>query len=221
MTTSGTVAFNLDVVTIAEEAFERVGKEMRSGYELKTARRSLDLLMKEWANQGINFWTIEETTIAVDAGTNELTLASDTIDILDASWRTGSGMGQNDRIMTRMSVAEWAQTANKNQTSTPSRFWVNRTVPPVVTIWPIPSQAGIFVYWKMRLIEDVGNSSRTMDVPSRFLPAMVAGLAYYLAQKTPGAEAKISFLQQEYERQFRLAADEDRDRSSLFLVPGC
>lgn len=220
MTTSGTTTFNLDIVTIAEEAFERVGKEMRSGYELKTARRSLDLLMKEWANRGINFWTIEETTVSVAASTQEITLASDTVDILDASWRTGTGSGQNDRIMTRMSVTEWAQTANKNETSTPSRFWVNRIVPPVVTIWPIPSQAGTFVYWKMRLIEDVGNSSRTMDVPSRFLTAMVAGLAYYLSQKTPGAEAKIPFLQQEYERQFSLAAEEDRERASLFLVPG-
>lgn len=220
MTTSGTTVFNLDIIEIIEDAYEMVGKEVRGGYDVKTARRSLDLLTKEWANRGINFWTIEESDAPITTGQQTLVLDADTIDVLDAVWRRLSGLQQQDRTMTRMSVKEWAQTANKNTTSLPSRYWINRTVPPVMTIWPVPTEDGTLVYWKLRRIEDAGNYTNNMDVPTRFLPAMVSGLAYYLAIKTQGADQRIPILQAEYERQFKLASDEDRERASLFLLPG-
>ena len=221
MATSGTVTFNLDVVDLIEEAYEQVGKEMRGGYDLKTARRSLDLLTKEWANRGINLWTIDSVSTAVTALDSDITLEADTIDVLDAVWRTGTGTSQSDRIMTRMSVSEWAQTANKNTQSTPSRYWINRLgAAPVLQMWPVPSEAGTLVYWRMRMMEDAGAYTNTMDIPTRFLPAMASGLAYYLAIKTVGADNRIPTLQAEYERQFRLATEEDRERASLRLVPG-
>lgn len=224
MASSGTNTFSLDILEIIEEAFEMVGMDVRSGYDLKTARRSLDLLTKEWANRGINFWKISQSTEAFVAGAASATLDTDTIDILDCAWRTGSGASQQDRVMTRMSVSEWATIANKNQTSEPSMFWVNRLGPaPVINIWPVPVDAGTLVYWKLGMIQDVGAYGNTMDIPPRFYPALTSGLAYYLAMKTLAAEGRIPLLQAEYERQFGLAADEDRERASLRLVPdlGC
>lgn len=220
MATSGTTVFNLDIIEIIEDAYEMVGKEVRGGYDVKTARRSLDLLTKEWANRGINFWTIEESSAVVTAGVPTVTLDADTIDVLDAVWRLLSGAQQQDRPLTRISVKEWATTANKNQTSLPTQFWINRVVPPVMTLWPVPYADGTLVYWKLRRIEDSGDYTNNMDVPTRFLPAMVAGLAYYLGIKTVGADNRVPMLQQEYERQFRLASEEDRERASLHLLPG-
>ena len=220
MASSGTTAFNINLLSIIEEAYEMVGVEVRNGYDLKTARRSLDLLMREWGNRGINFWTIKETSLPVAANTNVFTLDSDTIDILDCVWRQFDVDGMiQDRSMTRMGLDEWVSIANKQQVSLPSRFYVNRVVPPVVTIWPVSTADGFFVYWKMRSIEDTGAYTNTMDIPPRFLPAMTCGLAYYLGIKTPSAMDRVPFLQQEYERQFGLAAGEDRERASLYLVP--
>lgn len=223
MATSGTTtafAAAFDIMEIIEEAYELVGKEVRSGYDMKSARRSLDLLMKEWANRGLNFWTIQEVSTAVSASDSDITLSDGTIDVLDAVWRTGTGSGQHDRILTRMSVTEWSGMANKTNTSLPSRFWINRTDPPVMQLWPVPQSAGTLVYWRLRHIEDVGVYSNTMDVPPRFLPAMATGLAYYLALKSPGAESRLPILQAEYERQYGLAAEEDRERAPLYLRPG-
>lgn len=222
MTTSGTTTFQntFDILEIIEEAYEIIGKELRSGYDLKTARRSLNLLTKEWGNRGINFWTIAETSTAVAANTSSVTLNSSTLDVLDAVWRTGSGASQSDRMLTRMSVTDWSETANKNNTGQPSRYWVNRTEPATMQLWPVPSAAGTLVYWRLRRMEDVGAYSNTMDVPPRFLPALTTGLAYYLALKNTGATERLPLIQAEYERQFNLAAEEDRDRTSLFLVPG-
>lgn len=219
MATSGTTVFDLDIIDVIEEAYEQVGVESRNGYDMRTARRSLNLLTKEWANRGINFWTIKESTKSFAASVNSGAIDSDAIDILDAVWRTGSGTSQIDRPLTRIGVSEWAGTANKNQTGQPSTFWVNRIDPAVVTIWPVPVDAGTLVYWKMRRLEDTGDYTNNMDVPTRFLPALVSGLAYYLSMKTPAAEAKIPRIQAEYERQFDLAATEDRERASLHLVP--
>lgn len=221
MATSGTTTFDLDIMDVIEEAYEMVGKEVRGGYDVKTARRSLDLLTKEWANRGINFWTIDDQFAAITPGQTEIILPADTIDVLDAVWRRFDGtVAQNDRTLTRMSVKEWAQLANKNTTSLPSRYWVQRINPPVMTIWPVPTDAGNLFYWRLRRIQDAGNYTNTMDVPVRFLPAMTSGLAYYLAIKTVGADNRIPILQGEYERQFRLASEEDRERASLMLVPG-
>ena len=219
MATSGTTAFNPDILEIIQEAYELVGKDMRSGYELRTARRSLNMLMQEWANRGINFWTIESVSAAVNAGTTSVSLDTDTVDVLEVSWRTGSGASQQDRTMTRMSMHEWAQTANKNATSTPSQYWVQRIVPPTLYLWPVPSEAGTLVYYKVRRLEDAGAYTNTVDLPARFLPAVTAGLAYYLSIKTPEAEGRIPFLKQHYEEQYAMAADEDRERAPLRLVP--
>ena len=221
MATSGTTDFNLDILDIVDEAYALAGHEGRTGYDMKSARRSLDILMKEWGNRGINYWTIKESSSAISAGQTQVTLDADTIDIIDATWRTGTGQDQNDRQMTRMSVTDWATMANKNTVSAkPSQFYVNRVVPPVVQLWPVPSEAGTFVYWKIRKIEDVGAYTNTMDVPSRFIPAMIAGLAYKLAIKLPQAQERIPVLKLEYNEQFEMAANEDRDRTSMRLIPG-
>jgi len=220
MATSGTTTFELDIHDIIEEAYERVGVESRNGYDLKTAARSLDLMMREWQNRGINFWTISAKTESVAANDTSSTLDTDTIDVLDAVWRTGTGTDQNDRTMTRISVSEWSAIANKNQTGSPTLFWVNRlSAAPVAYLWPIPDTAGTFAYWALRQIEDTSRYSNTMDVPVRFNTAMVAGLAYYLAMKTPSAIERLPDLATEYERQFSLAAEEDRERASLWLTP--
>lgn len=219
MATSGTTSFTLDIVDIIEEAYELVGTEMRSGYEMRTARRSLNLLMREWGNRGINFWTIRESIIPVTANTTEVSLPSDCIDVLDASWRTGSGQSQNDRILTRISVVEYSQTANKNTPGPPTQFWVQRVVPPVMKIWPVPVEDGTLVFYGLRSIQDAGVYGNTVDVPTRFLPALTSGLAYFLALKTPGADARAAFIKGEYDRQFALAEEEDRERAPFKLVP--
>lgn len=218
MATSGTTSFNLDIIDIIEEAYELNGTEMRAGYDMKTARRSLDLLMREWGNRGINFWTIKETQIPVTAGTATVTLDPSVIDVLDAAWRTGTGPNQLDRTITRISVVEWSQTANKNTTGSPTQYWINRTFPPVASIWPIPAQDGIFLFYGLRSIQDTGAYGNNMDIPPRFLPAMAAGLAYQLAIKSGNATNMVA-LKQEYDRQFQLASEEDRERAPFKLVP--
>ena len=147
-------------------------------------------------------------------------LPSDTIDVLDASWRTGTGQEQFDRIMTRYSMSQWASTANKNQPGLPSQFYVRRVMPAaVMEIWPVSTQPGSLVVWCLRSIEDMGKFTNIADVHVRFLPALVAGLAYYMAIKSPNAAPRLPMLQAEYERQFNLAAEEDRDRASFIMVP--
>lgn len=220
MTTSGTTTFNLDIVDIIEEAYELAGSELRAGYDMRTARRSLNLMMREWGNKGINFWTVREDDIAVVPGQTQITLAGDVIDILDGAWRTGSGTSQNDRMLTRISVVEWAQTSNKNTPGQPTQYWVNRTAPAVINIWPVPTISGTLVYWCLRAIQDAGTYGNNMDIPSRFLPAMTTGLAYYLALKAgPQAMQTAIVLKTEYDRQFQLASEEDRERAPFKLVP--
>ena len=219
MVTSGTTAFNPDILDIIEEAYEMVGMEVRGGYDLKTARRSLDMLMREWGNRGLNMWTLRQGSVPVAAGTNDIVLPDDTIDILDAAWRTGSGQSQNDQMMTRLGGSQYAQLSNKNETGTPSQFYVHRVMPPLLKLWPQPVEDGVFVGWGLRSIQDAGAYTNGVDIPPRFLPALVTGLAYFLAMKSPNATNRIPMLQTEYERQWTLAAEEDRDRSSFFMVP--
>lgn len=219
MPTSGSAIGNLDIIDIIEDAYERVGGEPKGGYDMRTARRSLDLLTKEWGNRGINMWTLKQGLVPVTAGATVIPLPIDTIDVLDAVWRTGSGIEQNDQTMTRLGGSEWASMANKNQPGTPSQFYVHRTYPPQLRLWPVPVEDGTFVAWGLRTIEDAGDYTNTMDTPPRFQPALISGLAYYLAMKTPAAMPRVPMLQAEYERQFTLAAEEDRDRSSFKLVP--
>jgi len=231
MTTTGTSTFNLDLNSLVEEAFERCGSELRTGYDLRTARRSLNLLTIEWANRGINLWTIEQESIALTANTITYNLPIDTIDLLDHVVRTGTGQNQTDINITRISESTYAAIPNKNATGRPIQVWINRQSGadypttgikyPTINVWPTApaSNQYTFVYWRMRRIQDAGNGVTTQDIPFRFLPCMVAGLAYYLAMKIPDAAPRIEFLKQEYEQQFQLAADEDREKAAIRLAP--
>jgi hypothetical protein len=221
MTTSGTTSFNPDIIDLIEDAYEMVGMEVRGGYDMKTARRSLDMLFREWGNRGINMWTLKQFTVPVVASGYSLvvTLPADTIDVLDVAWRTGTGLAQNDQSLTRLSGMQWAGISNKNETGVPGQYYVHRVVPPILRLWPTPTADGTIVCWGLRSIEDTGAYPNTADIPPRFLPALVSGLAYYIAMKSPNATPRIPMLQAEYDRQWTLAAEEDRDRSSFIMVP--
>jgi hypothetical protein len=231
MTTTGTSTFNLDLNSLVEEAFERCGSELRTGYDLRTARRSLNLLTIEWANRGINLWTVEQGSIALTANTITYNLPIDTIDLLDHVVRTGSGQNQTDINITRISEPTYAAIPNKNATGRPIQVWINRqsgadypttgVKNPTINVWPTPpvNNQYTFVYWRLRRIQDAGNGTTTQDIPFRFLPCMVAGLAYYLAMKIPEAAPRIEMLKADYEQQFQLAADEDREKASVRFVP--
>ena len=224
MATSGTATFNMDFTEIAEEAFERAGREMRTGYDLRTARRSMNLLTIEWQNRGINMWTIEEGTVNLTEGTATYALPADTIDLLEHVVRTGSGnvSTQSDLNISRISVSTYASIPNKLSQGRPIQIYVDRgQANPSVTVWPVPDASSTYVlkYWRMRRIEDAGSGVETPDVNFRFLPCLVAGLAYYIAQKDPELMSRVPMLQTEYERQFDLAAQEDREKATLSLVP--
>jgi hypothetical protein len=232
MTTTGLSDFNLDLNELIEEAFERCGKELRSGYDFRTARRSLNLLTIEWANRGINLWTIEQGSIPLVQGQITYTLPVDTIDLLDQVTRTGTGTGQQDININRISESTYSTIPNKNATGRPIQVWINRqsgaTYPstgvnaPNINVWPAPDQSNFytFVYWRLRRIQNAGDGVNTQDIPFRFLNCMIAGLAYYLSMKLPGMEPdRIPMLKAEYEQQFQLAAEEDREKSSNRYVP--
>jgi hypothetical protein len=235
MTTTGTSTFNLDVNDLIEEAFERCGQELRTGYDFRTARRSLNLLTIEWANRGINLWTIEQGTIPLYMGTITYDLPVDTIDLLDQVTRTGTGVNQQDLNINRISESTYSTIPNKNATGRPIQVWINRrsgaTTPdgvqyPQINVWPSPDQGSqsspfyTFVYWRMRRIQDAGTGVKTQDIPFRFLNCMVAGLAYYLAMKLPNIDMqRATGLKAEYEQQFQLAADEDREKANNRYVP--
>lgn len=221
MTTSGTATFNPDFATLIEESFERAGAELRSGYDLKSARRSLDIMSAEWANRGLNLWTIEQGTTTLVAGTATYALAADTVDLLDFVIRTGSGTNQVDYNVERIGVNSYAQIVNKNQQGRPVQVYVQRTVTPQFTLWQVPDSAATytFVYWRLRRIQDTGAGTNTADIPTRFIPALVAGLAYYIAMKRPESYDRVPMLKQMYDEQFQLAYEEDRDRSSFYIKP--
>lgn len=230
MTTSGTTTFNLDLNNLVEEAFERCGAELRTGYDLKTARRSLNLLTIEWANRGINLWTIEQGSIPLVQGQIVYDLPVDTIDLLDHVVRTQSGIGQTDINISRISVDTYASIPNKNAQGRPIQVWINRqsgaTEPggvnnPTINVWPSPEQSNFytFVYWRLRRLQDAGNGTTTQDIPFRMLPALVAGLAYYLSMKVPDAIQRTAILKEQYDEQWELASTEDREKASLRLAP--
>ena len=232
MTTSGTSAFDLDLNDIIEEAYERCGVEVRTGYEHRTARRSLNLLFADWANRGINLWTIEQGSIPLVQGQITYDLPVDTVDLLEHVIRTGAGNAatQADLTISRISVSTYATIPNKLQQARPIQVWVNRqsgaTTPtgvnaPQINVWPAPdgSQSYTFVYWRMRRIQDSGGGVNTQDVPFRFLTCLVAGLAYYLALKIPEALNRLEPLKQMYDEAWDLAAGEDREKAPDRLVP--
>ena len=224
MTTSGTTTFNLDLTELVEEAFERCGGEPRTGYDLKTARRSLNLLFADWANRGVNMWTFEQGAITLIPGQATYDLPSNTVDLLEHVIRTGAGSAstQADLTITRISVSTYATIPNKLQQARPIQVWIERkTTTPTITVWPVPdtSTTYTFVYWRLKRIDDAGNGVNTMDVPFRFIPAMVAGLSYYLAMKVPGGADRLGVLKQQYDEAWQLASDEDREKASIRLVP--
>jgi hypothetical protein len=223
MATSGTSSFNLDLTEIVEEAFERVGSELRTGYDLKTARRSLNLMFADWANRGINMWTFEQGSINLVPGQATYNLPADTVDLLEHVIRTGAGSAstQADLTITRISVSTYATIPNKLQQARPIQVWIERLDTPRITVWPTPdnSQPYVFVYWRMRRIQDAGNGVNTMDMPFRFLPCMVAGLAYYLALKVPSGAERLPILKQQYDEAWALASEEDREKAAVRFVP--
>ncbi len=221
MATSGTTAFNMDFTEIAEEAWERAGREMRSGYDLRTARRSMNLMTIEWQNRGINLWTIDEGTVSLTKDTATYNLPADTIDLLEQVVRTGSGTTQQDLTVSRISVSTFATIPNKTDTGRPIQVFIERLRDqPRITVWPVPnSNDYTFVYWRLRRIEDAGSGTQTADMNFRFLPCLVAGLAYHIAMKVPDLAPRVDMLKAEYEAQFVLAAGEDREKTPFRFVP--
>ena len=298
--TTGATLFNMEFTELAEEAWERAGREMRSGYDLRTARRSLNLMTIEWANRGLNMWTIETGTINLTQGLNTYALPTDTIDLLDHVIRTQPNVAstQSDLSITRISVSTYATIPNKLTQARPIQVWIQRLsgetnpttavlstsinstatsivlssvtdlagsgfikldneiiyytyidgttlggvfrgqadttaashtataavyVPqlPAITVWPTPdgSQPYQFVYYRMRRIQDAGSGIQTADMNFRFLPAVAAGLAYYIAMKVPELAGRIDMLKRVYDEQYQLAAAEDHEKATLRLVP--
>lgn len=229
--TTNTTSFNLDLNNLVEEAFERCGVELRSGYDLRTARRSLNLLTIEWANRGINLWTVEQGQITLVPGQIVYDLPVDTIDLLDHVIRTGTGQNQIDINISRISVSTYSQIPNKNATGRPIQVYINRQSGatsatnvvqyPTISVWPAPdnSTTYTFVYWRLRRIQDAGDGLNGQDIPFRFLPCMVAGLAYYLSLKIPEGLERSMSLKAEYEQQFQLASEEDREKAPIRFVP--
>lgn len=229
--TTGTTSYAPTLVEIFEEAFERAGTEMRSGYDFRTARRSLNLLTLEWASRGLNLWTIEQGSLTLAAGTATYALPLDTIDLIDHVIRQNNGniSTQTDITISRISVSTYSSIPNKLSQGRPIQLFINRltgannpsgVVPPTVTVWPVPSDNSYtLVYWRLRRMQDAGTGNNLVDIPFRFIPCLVSGLAYYISMKNPSLEGRMPMLKAEYEFQFDLAAGEDRDRAPVRFVP--
>jgi len=300
MTTTGSTLFNMDFTEIAEEAWERAGREMRSGYDLRTARRSMNLMTIEWQSKGINMWTMEQGFINLTPGLSTYALPTDTIDLLEHVIRTGSNTSstQADLTISRISVSTYATIPNKLQQARPIQVWIQRLsgetnptssvlvgaitstdttltlssvvglagsgfirlgtediyytyisgnvlggvfrgqnnttaasqadgtavfVPqlPAITVWPTPDNSTPyqFVYWRLRRVQDAGAGMETADMNFRFLPCLVAGLAYHIAIKVPELMPRIQMLKQMYDETFEIAAGEDREKAAVRFVP--
>ena len=224
MATSGTTSFNMDFPEIAEEAWERAGREMRSGYDLRTARRSMNLLTIEWANRGINLWTIASGSKTLSKGTTQYGLGSNAIDIIEQNIRTNDGVQaqQNDLPLTRVSVSTYSGIPNKLTQGRPTQVWMDRQrSDTTANLWPVPDKDNTYTltYYYLKRIDNAGEGAFDADMPFRFLPCLVAGLAYYIAMKTPELSDRIPLLKNIYDEQFEMAASEDRDKTSARFVP--
>ncbi len=223
VTPSNTTTFNLDIGDIIAEAYERCGILTLSSRDYQTARRSLDLMMLDWGNRGINLWKVVEGSQAVTAGTQTYNLDSSVIDLIECVLRTNSGQNQQDYTLNRISVSTWATLPNKLTQGRPVEIYVDRQITPRFTLWPMPDAATSYtvVYWALRRIYDTGTpASRTMDVPWRFLPCLCAGLAYYVGMKRPDAVGnRLGDLKMVYDEAWNTAAGEDRTRASQRFVP--
>ena len=214
MTTSGSKNFELDVSEYIEEAFERCGLEVRTGYDLKTARRSLNLLLADWANRGLNQWTIKQRSLTVAQADGEYDLGTDVIDVLSVVIRRAG----TDYSLERLSRDDFLTIPSKSTQGRPSQFFLDRQLNPNLKIWPIPENSTDVIYYDaLTRIDDADDYTNTMDMPFRFYPCLAAGLAYYIALKR--APNRVQMLKAIYEEEFERAATEDRDRSSFNVVP--
>lgn len=214
MTTSGSRDFNLDVAEAIEEAYERIGLEVRTGYDAKTARRSMNLMFAEWANRGLNLWTVASGTTTVTQGTSQYTLAEDVVDILDMALRRSG----TDYEMERISRSDYLDFPDKTSQGRPSQFYFDRQIAPVINLWQTPENStDQLVYYYVQRIEDVDALTNTTGIPFRFYPCMVAGLAYYLAIKR--APDRVQMTKSIYEEEFQRAANEDEAKVPLTLRP--
>lgn len=227
MALSGTYTFNLDINDIVEEAYERCGTEFKTGYQLRTAKRALDLMLLDWVNDGINLWTIDQTTVALVDGTSSYTLNAQWLDVLDAVVRDSDSV---DTPLTRITLGEYLQIPKKTQKGVPNQFCLERNSSGghTLRIYPTADASYTFVTWGIRYIQDAGAYTNNIDVPRRFLPALVAGLAYYLSAKSQSLAVPLvdeagllirRSLKQDYLELYNRAKSEDRDRSSFFILP--
>ena len=215
MATSGSTDFDLDVAEIIEEAYERCGLEVRTGYDIKTARRSMNLMFADWANRGLNLWTVKQATLSLTAGTATYTLDPSYTDLLQVSLRRSG----TDFELSKMSRGEYLGLPNKTTQGRPSQYFYNRQTTPQITLWATPENStDTLIYYYVKRIEDVDTFTNTTDAPFRFLPCIVAGLAYYLSMKK--APDRVQLLKSVYEEEFQRAADEDEDRVPLKIQPG-
>jgi hypothetical protein len=214
MATSGSRDFNLDVAEVIEEAYERCGLEVRTGYDARSARRSLNLMFADWANRGLNLWTVSNGTVTLTKGTATITLDTDVVSILEVVLRRDG----TDYTLDEISRGDYVTLPNKTTQGRPSQFWFNRQIAPVINLWAVPENStDQVIYYYVRRLEDADTLVNTTDLPFRFYPCMVAGLAYYMAMKR--APDRLQFLKAVYEEEFQRAAEEDEQRVSLKLQP--
>jgi hypothetical protein len=218
MATSGSTDFEPNVAEFIEEAFERCGLELRTGYDLKTARRSINLMLAEWANRGLNQWTIEQGTQTVTQGTSEYNLGTNVIDVLDVVCRRTVSGTQTDISMDRLSRSEYLNIPNKTTQARPSQFFIDKSINPSLKVWPTPENStDVLVFNKLVRMDDADSATNTMDMPFRFYPCFVAGLAYYISIKR--APDRAGLLKQMYEEEFERAMSQDEDRASFRIRP--
>jgi len=214
-----------DIPDLFEEAYQRAGLELRTGNDLRNARRSFNILTMEWQNRGLNLWTIEAGTQSLTAGTATYTLPADTVDVIEHQIRTGTGTSQTDTNLTRVSVSTYAKQSAKNTTGKPTQIFIQRlAASTTVTLWPVPDSASTYTlsYYRIAGIDGISSGidgTTTSFVPPRFVPCLVSGLAYYIAMKRPEVANRVTPLKQEYEFQFELAAGEDSESASARFVP--
>jgi len=214
MAVSGSKNFELDVTEYIEEAFERCGREVRTGYDIKTAKRSMNLLFADWANRGLNSWTIEQSTQALTAGTSTYTLGTDTIDILSAVIRRSNV----DYNIERLSRDDYLAVPNKTTQGRPSQWFLDRQIAPVLKLWPVPENStDVVVFDRLVRMDDADTAQNTVEMPFRFYPCLAAGLAYYIAIKK--APDRVPLLKAVYEEEMERAISMDRDRASFNIVP--
>jgi len=214
MAVSGSTDFELDVADYIEEAFERCGLEVRTGYDLKTAKRSMNLMFADWANRGLNQWTIEQRTLTVTENDGDYTLGADVIDILSLVVRRDN----TDYALDRISRDEYLNIPTKTTTGRPTQYFVDRQITPELKVWPLPENStDIIVYDALTRMDDADTFTNTLSVPFRFYPALAAGLAYYMSLKR--APDRMQILKSVYEEELNRAMDEDRDRASYRVAP--